>query len=142
MLTFLKILLQAPLTGRISDILPFFPFSPGEQAVIAHKYLLQQKREMAKDIDITGKKLLRHITLKVVDDARVCRVLADDYERTTGARSIMKTVERRVNQVLTEEWFNHGTREVLDADNDGEFESYSIAVSELGENEVLRVYKN
>ncbi|KAI0107987.1 hypothetical protein F4776DRAFT_644314 [Hypoxylon sp. NC0597] len=33
-------MLKSAVTGRIDTIAPYFPFSKGEQAVVAHKFLL------------------------------------------------------------------------------------------------------
>ncbi|KAI0568888.1 ClpA ATPase with chaperone activity ATP-binding subunit, partial [Pyrenophora tritici-repentis] len=38
--------------SRIDEVVPFFPFSPGEQAVMAHKFLLEKAARFRKDIDL------------------------------------------------------------------------------------------
>ncbi|RSL46328.1 hypothetical protein CEP53_010370 [Fusarium sp. AF-6] len=44
---------KAPLTGRVSDFVPFLPFSSGEQAVITHKMLLQLAEEFRRPIVVS-----------------------------------------------------------------------------------------
>ncbi|KEF63731.1 uncharacterized protein A1O9_01709 [Exophiala aquamarina CBS 119918] len=88
---------QAPITGRISVFLPFLLFSPGEQAVIAHKYLLELGRDVRNPVNLsTGSDelLIGNIRLRVRRDASVCRKIAENgYHPELGARSLITAVD-------------------------------------------------
>ncbi|KAN0070517.1 P-loop containing nucleoside triphosphate hydrolase protein [Elaphomyces granulatus] len=71
---------DSPLTGRISAFIPFLPFSPGEQAVVTHKYLLELSRKVRTPINLSvghDERLLGNIRLHVRKDSSVCRTLAE-----------------------------------------------------------------
>ncbi|KAI9780170.1 MAG: hypothetical protein M1839_007007 [Geoglossum umbratile] len=95
-----------PLAGRISAILPFLPFSPGEQAVVAHKFVLQLARSVRKPITLTAtpsptEHLLGNIELVTRRDASLCMALAkSEYNPDLGARSLQNAVDELVMQQL------------------------------------------
>lgn len=104
----------APLTGRVSDFIPFLTFSKGEQAVVTHKFLLELAADVAPPIlpvqlrEDVEDPLLGNIRLRVQNDASVCgRLAADEYKEELGARSLRKAVEevqdRLVETYLEEE---------------------------------------
>ncbi|KAH0561971.1 hypothetical protein GP486_003322 [Trichoglossum hirsutum] len=90
---------DSPITGRISAFLPFLPFSPGEQAVIVHKSLLDLGQKVRRPICLTpgSERFLGNVRMRIRRDASVCRVLAEaEYHSDLGARSLSagaKTVE-------------------------------------------------
>jgi ATP-dependent Clp protease ATP-binding subunit ClpA len=88
---------QSPVTGRISAFIPFLPFSPGEQAVIIHKYLLELGQKVRSRINLSpGQKeqLLGNVRLRIRRDASVCRILAEaEYHIDLGARSLITAVK-------------------------------------------------
>ena len=90
----------APVTGRVSDFIPFLPFSRGEQAVVVHKFLLEMAMRVADPVrlrpgpEADGEQLLGNVRLRVRRDASVCARLAEtEYSEELGARSLRKAVE-------------------------------------------------
>ena len=96
---------QSPITGRVSAFIPFLPFSPGEQAVVVHKYLLELGQQVRARINLsTGQKeqLLGNVRLRIRRDASVCRILAEaEYHMDLGARSLITAV-KSVEDLLVE----------------------------------------
>ncbi|KKY14723.1 hypothetical protein UCRPC4_g06649 [Phaeomoniella chlamydospora] len=97
---------DSPLTGRVSAFLPFLPFSPAEQAVVVHKYLLELGQKVRTSINLsTGphEQLLGNVRLRVRRDASVCRVIAEqEYHQDLGARSLLTAVKTLVEDELVE----------------------------------------
>ena len=96
---------QAPLTGRITDFIPFLTFSPIEQAAVADKYLADCGLELAKAIDLcedpSRYRPVGNVDLVVKRGYSVCKALADQgYVQELGARSIINTVNREVKGPL------------------------------------------
>lgn len=98
---------QAPITGRISDFLPFLTFSVGEQSVIIHKALLELGRKVQQAVNLSGgpeEKLLGNVRLRIRRDASVCRALAEsEYHSDLGARSLIAAAEK-IKRLLVEEY--------------------------------------
>jgi hypothetical protein len=90
--------LQPPLTGRITAFVPFLPFSLGEQAVGAHKYILDfveraRKRVVIQPASGESMQLLGSIRLHIPRDASLCAHLAESYYSTDlGIRSLKNAV--------------------------------------------------
>jgi hypothetical protein len=88
------------MTGRLSAVLPFLPFTKGEQLVGAHKGLLEFTRELRTPIKMTGNgeadQLLGNIRLKTRRDAAICTLIAEDYDAKLGLRSLITAVEGHV----------------------------------------------
>lgn len=95
----------SPVTGRISDFLPFLPFSPGEQAVIVHKFLLELGQKVRGPVNLVPgpkEQLLGNVRLKIRKDASVCRILAEaEYHSDLGARSLIMGA-RKLEDTLVE----------------------------------------
>lgn len=93
------------MTGRISDFLPFLPFSPGEQAVVVHKFLLELARRIRGPVNLSfanKEQLLGNIRMKLRKDASVCRILAEEeYHSDLGARSLAMGA-RKLEDILVE----------------------------------------
>jgi ATP-dependent Clp protease ATP-binding subunit ClpA len=100
--------LQSPLTGRVSAFLPSLPFSPGEQAVVVHKYLLELSQKVRTSINLSAgenEQLLGNIRLRIRRDASVCRTIAEqEYHPDLGARSLLTAVKSLVEDVLVESY--------------------------------------
>lgn len=101
---------QAPVTGRVSDFIPFLPFSLGEQAVITHKSLLELAQDLRRPINLEKgpqEQLVGDIRLVIKKDSAVCTMLAEaHYHPRLGARSLKagaKKVERIVADAYLEE---------------------------------------
>ncbi|KAL2076228.1 hypothetical protein VTL71DRAFT_1171 [Oculimacula yallundae] len=83
----------SPVTGRISDFIPFLPFSPGEQAVIVHKFLLELGEKVRGPVNLVPgpkEQLIGNVRMRIRRDASVCRILAEEeYHSDLGARSLI-----------------------------------------------------
>jgi ATP-dependent Clp protease ATP-binding subunit ClpA len=99
---------QPPITGRISAFLPFLPFSQNEQAVGAHKYLLEFARELRRPVNLTpgdNEQLLGNVRLHVRRDASVCSHIAEEgYDQDLGIRSLIAAVRDHVEGPLLESY--------------------------------------
>ncbi|KAF2797999.1 P-loop containing nucleoside triphosphate hydrolase protein [Melanomma pulvis-pyrius CBS 109.77] len=101
---------QPPITGRISEFIPFVPFSPGEQAVVAHKFLRELSRYVREPINLSdgrNEHIIGNVKLQIKHDASVCNSLAAaEYSRDLGARSLsgaVKIVEGMVAELYLEQ---------------------------------------
>lgn len=72
-------------------------FSPGEQAVVAHKFLRELSHRVLQPINLSegpNERLLGNVRLRVKHDALVCMTLAErEYLRELGARSLSTAVD-------------------------------------------------
>ncbi|KAI5249069.1 P-loop containing nucleoside triphosphate hydrolase protein [Aureobasidium subglaciale] len=92
-----KLFIQAytpAVAGRISDFLPFFPFSRDEAAVINHKCLRSFGDRIRRPIDLHSKppRTIGHMHLSLEEDGELCKFLAESYVRELGATSIQNRV--------------------------------------------------
>ncbi|RMZ81536.1 hypothetical protein DV737_g2501, partial [Chaetothyriales sp. CBS 132003] len=65
---------SAPVTGRISAFMPFLLFSPGEQAAIAHKYLLELGRKVRDPVKLSAdseERFVGNVRLHIHRDASI-----------------------------------------------------------------------
>jgi hypothetical protein len=89
----------------LNAVLPFLPFSKGEQSVIVHKYILEFSRKIQKAINLSigpKEQLIGNARLLVRRDASLCRILADaEYHPVLGARSLISAVSS-VEDMLVE----------------------------------------
>lgn len=115
--------LQAPITGRISVLIPFLPFNAGEQAVVAHKFLLELARRVKAPVTLSGdshEQLLGNIHLRVHRDASVCRSLAEaGYSPDLGARSLATAVKLVEDQLV--ETYLEDEEEIVEGEEVREF---------------------
>ncbi|KAJ6098845.1 hypothetical protein N7467_000380 [Penicillium canescens] len=90
-----------PLSGRISVVVPFLPFSLVEAAVVAHKFVLELKRRVLQSVKTSAKKLVGHIVLELRGDGAICKAIAEEgYDCDQGARSLQSSVESRIGDLL------------------------------------------
>lgn len=97
--------MQAPLTGRITDFIPFLPFSPIEQAAVADKCIAELGRTLADSIDSRKEtasfRPVGNVDLQVKHAYSVNKALAEQgYVKELGARSIMNTIDRDIKMPL------------------------------------------
>ncbi|KAL9122673.1 MAG: hypothetical protein Q9187_000770 [Circinaria calcarea] len=119
---------KAPLTGRISIVVPFFPFQAGEQAVVASKFMLDFARLLRGPIDLEKKRFIGHLELQFENDTEVARFLAETgYERGLGARSLARVVEQLIETPLAYEYVQ-GNDEITMEMNDGPLQRYTVKV--------------
>ena len=109
----------AAVTGRIVEIIPFFPFSLEEAAVVAHKFLLQLAIELRRPIDFSEsvRRLIGHIDLTFVEDGRLSSNIADQYNRKLGARSLFNGVDAVRRQIFAR--YCEIDLDISESDNDG-----------------------
>lgn len=91
----------APLTGRITEFVPFLTFSATEQAAVAHKYLTELGKELARPVvvsrDEKKQRFVGDIDLQVPKDYSICRIIAqEEYVKKLGARSVINGVSRMI----------------------------------------------
>ncbi|KAK0669289.1 P-loop containing nucleoside triphosphate hydrolase protein [Cercophora samala] len=91
----------APLTGRITSVMPFLIFSPTEQAAVACKQMDRLGRKLARPVKLCDDlKLYRpvgDIKLQIPFSYSVCKALVSQgYDEQLGARSIINTVDSEV----------------------------------------------
>lgn len=95
----------APFTGRIRSIVPFMPFTPGEQAVIAHGFMLKIFDHLRRPIDVTKRSLVAHGHLDIRRDEDICKHIAEkSYVVQLGARAIENAVIQKVRLPLDSLW--------------------------------------
>lgn len=92
---------RAPLTGRLSYIIPFLPFNELEQAVTTYKFMREFRNEIRKPVNVEAKLFPRRLILNYTNDGQLAHHLAKHYySEELGARSLQKAVHRHVKQKL------------------------------------------
>ncbi|KAK6541470.1 hypothetical protein TWF694_007279 [Orbilia ellipsospora] len=101
----------AAFTSRIDLILPFFPFSYDEQAVLAHLEIWERREELQRSIclDPKARRLVGNIKLSMEKDYKSCRIISKSYMTEEGVHSIKRAVDSIETDI-----FEH----YLDASND------------------------
>ncbi|KAF2403751.1 P-loop containing nucleoside triphosphate hydrolase protein [Trichodelitschia bisporula] len=120
---------KPPLTGRITSFLPFLHFSPGEAAVIAHKYVNELDNKMRQPVNLAPgpeQKLFGNVRLRVPKDASVCKAIIMDggYDVDLGARSIITAVDAKLEDLVVDTYLEVD-REI---EEDQEMEVYVVDV--------------
>ncbi|KAI9709612.1 MAG: hypothetical protein M1812_007660 [Candelaria pacifica] len=117
----------APLTGRFTLIVPFFPFSPNEQAVVVHKFILDFRDNIRRPIDLLENRLVGHIHLELgIQDGKISSWLAEmGYEEALGARSLQRVVQQLVHSKLADRYLE-GDEVITEFVNDGGLQVYRI----------------
>ena len=123
--------LGAPLTGRLSAIIPFLPFTPEERAVTTYKFMRRLFNITRRPISVATTHLARHLYLNFVDDGALASFIAERYySPELGARSLLKAVNTQVCHQLTKA-FLAKEEEITDAMNEGGWECYDVRVKDL-----------
>ncbi len=99
----------APLTGRVTRIISFFPFPSSEQAVVAYEFTHDLRTNVRKPINVQAKHFADHHHLNFVDDGNC--LAKDLYMPELGARSLETAVEDHVEQKLREEFMDQLERQ-------------------------------
>lgn len=130
----------APITGRINTIVPFFPFSRGERAVVVSKYMLGLGNQVRRPIDIKAKKLAGHTHLNVVNDGQIALHIATNYyDPETGARSLDNAVDAQIKHRLMRA-IQSEPELVADENNHNALERYDVRlVTILKDTEAIAV---
>jgi Ni2+-binding GTPase involved in maturation of urease and hydrogenase len=91
----------APMTGRVTAIVPFGPFTVGEQAVMVGKYLQNLGNKLRQPIDILLNKFAGHTHLKLINDGQIAQHVAKHYYMPEiGARSLDTAVDTHLKYKL------------------------------------------
>lgn len=123
----------APVTGRVSSVVPFLPFTANEQAVVAYTFVRKLRNEVRKKIDIKAERFLRHIHLNLLDDGQIVRhLVAEGYVMELGARSLEGEVARQVEQKLSTE-FLKGRERIEDEVDEKRLFRYDVRVIDWAE---------
>ena len=110
----------------MSVIVPFFPFTRGEQAVIVHKFLLNLRDDLRQPINLKEKKMVGHSDLWIQKDGQLCTSLAQNwYDIDIGARSLLRGVEQDVEVPLAERYCMSDTK-VSEETNKGPLQKYTV----------------
>lgn len=118
----------APITGRISEIVPFFPFNEDEQAVTAYKFMRELWNTVRAPINTGIKWFPGHSFVNYIDDGRVATCLVKEgYNPDLGARSLQSAVVRHIQGGLAAAFFGEAG-EIRDAMNDGPLTNYDVRV--------------
>ena len=122
----IKSKIGSPVTGRITEIIPFFPFNEDEQAVTTYKFMRQLWNKVRAPIATDQKWFPGHLYLNYVDDGRIATALAkESYDPDLGARSLQNAVSRGIQSKVADAFFTQ-TEEVSDSMNDGPLPNYDI----------------
>ncbi|KAF1911539.1 P-loop containing nucleoside triphosphate hydrolase protein [Ampelomyces quisqualis] len=124
-----------PFESRIEHVIPFFPFSPGEQAVVAHKFLRKDARNARKDIDLRPevKRMMGHCIISYVEDGPLCAYMAErGYHRSSGARGVKR--EAKKVMAAARKVYNNIPERVDESLNDGPFEKLEVKLAPSGNN--------
>ncbi|KAI8946839.1 P-loop containing nucleoside triphosphate hydrolase protein [Xylaria longipes] len=99
----------APLSGRVSEIIPFLPFSPEEQAVISHKGLMGLEETLRRPVVVSpngnNDNLVGNVRLDIVDESGLCSAIAQEsYTPQLGARCILNAVTDAISTPLVSQY--------------------------------------
>ena len=118
--------ISAPVTGRISEIVPFFPFNHDEQAVTTYKFMRQLWNKVRAPINTEQKWFPGHSFINYVDDGRIATWLSKDgYNAELGARSLESAVVRGIQRKVADAFFGEAEK-VTDSVNNGPLPKYEV----------------
>ena len=118
--------LGAPITSRLSSIVPFMPFNAGEQAVATYKFMQQLWNQVRKPIDRSVKYFPGHIYINYIDDGSIATYIArDNYSPDEGARPLQRAVKREIRGRLSRR-FGVVEEKVTDDLNNGPLSIYDV----------------
>lgn len=118
-------------------MVPFLPFTAEEQAVIAHKYVLELVRNVRLPPALPAR-MVGSIILRVPRDSSVCMSLAEGYDVDTGAPSLQSTIASRVRRALVLRYLEEN-EEVLENQR---MEEYLIEVDANGQIIIFRSFSD
>ncbi|KAI1860451.1 hypothetical protein JX265_009850 [Neoarthrinium moseri] len=103
----------APITGRITEFLPFLVFSPPEQTIVAHKAFLDFEADVTKPVYLAPNKdedvYIGQVKIEVKREATVFATIAhEEYIPGLGARSVFHGVERIICDPLARLYLKNG----------------------------------
>ena len=98
--------MQQRLTARLSNVIPFFPFSDDEAAVIAHKFVLRLCDSYREPIATTSIDYLGKIHLNLHEDGEACSILGKSYTIDEGAHSLEWAVEDKIGKAVSKAYWS------------------------------------
>ncbi|KAL8814672.1 MAG: hypothetical protein Q9223_006121 [Gallowayella weberi] len=120
----------ASLTGRLSAIIPFLPFSKEERAVVTYTFVRKLFNESRKPVSNEANQLARHLFLNFAEDGQLASFLAEKYYcPELGARSLLKAVNTQICHKVTNEFLIQG-EEITDEVNDKDWTNYDVRVQD------------
>ncbi|KAI1410303.1 P-loop containing nucleoside triphosphate hydrolase protein [Hypoxylon sp. FL1857] len=128
----------APLTSRITEIIPFLTFNTEEQALITDKYIMELESLIAgpvvKSENPDEDRLIGNVQLQIANNASVCSIIANEhYLPEFGASSISHGVDSTITSQLISRYLEDGD----DFSEDQAETKYRIGTNEDNEVEVL-----
>ena len=126
----------SPLARRLTRIVPFLPFSEGEQAVAAYKFMRRLWHEVRKPINVESKDLVRNLFVNFVDDGQIAKHLAaEHYDPQAGASSLRLAVERDISLKLATAWWSGEDELIVDEMNERPLPNYDVTVATTPEDD-------
>jgi ATP-dependent Clp protease ATP-binding subunit ClpA len=106
-----------PLTGRISEIVPFLTFSPDEQAVVSHKGIMDFEARLRRPVVLSPNakilsgegedNLVGSIRLDIENEPDICSTIAQKgYSPQLGARSILNAATEDIYTPLVSQYLD------------------------------------
>ena len=123
---YITIVLGAPFASRLKAIVPFMPFTAGEQAVATYKFMRKVWTDVRKPIDEAQKRFARHIYLNYNDDSSIASHIANkNYSADTGARLLERAVNQEIRRRLTRVFLD-GDGTIKDEMNVGPLQNFEV----------------
>ncbi|KAI1373965.1 P-loop containing nucleoside triphosphate hydrolase protein [Hypoxylon crocopeplum] len=127
----------APLTSRITDVIPFLTFNEDEQAVLADKCIMELETKLAspvvKSANPDEDKPVGNVQMRLLDNAAVCSKIAKEYYLPeVGARSISGGVDATITHSVIGQYLEDGD----DYNEDQAETKFQVGISEENEVEV------
>ena len=116
-------------------IIPFFPFQVGEQAVFAHKCILNTFDNLRQPIDLQKTRFIGHIHLNLTNDSSITKYIAEtSYDIALGARSLEHAVERLIEAQLVQKYVQ-SDNEITEETNNGPLQKFTLQLYPVTESE-------
>ena len=118
------------------------PFSAGEAAVVAHKFVLLLKDRLRRPIDLEKRGSIGHLSLLIKRDGDLCAYLAKEgYDMQFGARSIIRMVKETIQTEVLRDYY--GEPELIeDDDNEGPLKQYVVELRRDKEGDAVAVFQS
>jgi len=117
----------APMVGRMKNLAP--SFSTNEQAVVAHKFLMELVDQVRQPIDLspTTKRYPAHVHVAIRNDGKLCKHIAEEsYIAGLGARSLTSGIDDIRREFYTT--FVDSEELVSEEINDGALMRYTVSL--------------
>ncbi|KAL8807099.1 MAG: hypothetical protein Q9182_000932 [Xanthomendoza sp. 2 TL-2023] len=120
----------APLTGRLSAIIPFLPFRKEERAVVTYTFMRTLVNESRQPVSVEANQLARHLFLNFVDEGQLASFIAEKYYcAELGARSLLKAVNTQISHKVTNAFLMQD-EEIKDEVNNKPWSNYDVRIQD------------